>query len=142
MTQPPCANVRGRTSAGMATLADLYRACIAPSEGPGRMRHDCHYLHQLEEWVHLAADIDVDIVTGSQMLSVFRMSYNELRRRGFLWKDAEDVAEQSRAEERERDKAQVFSTFEIVESILLHLPLRQVFVMRRANRAFDDVVDC
>lgn len=97
-TQPPVANLKtgmetewpvaSKIEVGIgATLVDLYLACCRDVGGAWRpldrswMDED---MKQTKPWVHLASHMDVDIVTGSKMLEILDMSFEQLRDEGLL----------------------------------------------------------
>lgn len=100
LTQPPVSSIHDvpdeeKAPQRAVRVGDVYEVCKSrqTNHGHSLFRH----LENSEQWIHLDLSVDVDIVTGSMVLQIFKMSYEDFVRGGFLWRDGQDAAAERKA---------------------------------------------
>ncbi|KAK3631456.1 hypothetical protein LTR56_016820 [Elasticomyces elasticus] len=145
MTQPPCSGV---TLCGVASKNGLEETLQADSgirlgEFMGHATVVAFYHSERaeavtghEEW--RSTGRSTDEMTGWEMLQLLKRSTNSMVNPRTTIPPADIVPGTLPAAIL---AAKVLGTYELLETILLHLPLRQLLLCQRVNRAFKDVVN-
>ncbi|KAK5702980.1 hypothetical protein LTR97_003926 [Elasticomyces elasticus] len=147
MTQPPCSGVTlsgiaPRTGTGLKETLQA-NSGIRLGEFMARATVVAFYHSENaeaitghEEWRSIGRSIDE--MTGWEMLQLLKMSPDVVLDPRTVIPAADKVSGTLPAA---LSAAKVLGTYELLEVILLHLPLRQLLLCQRVNRAFKAVID-